>query len=480
MAHDCGFLADLVPVERRSVADDARESHATDWATAEGTRPDAVVWPTSTREVASVLAAATERGVPVTPYAAGTSIEGNPVPAHGGVSMDLTRMDAVLDVRPEDLQLDVEPGAMGPAIEAAAGEHGLFFPPLPSSGDISTIGGMVANAASGMQTVKYGEIADWVLELEAVLADGSVITVGSRASKTSSGYNLRDLLVGSEGTLAVVTRATLELAGRPRQITGGRALFSSLEEAAAAATDAVQSGVDVAKIELMDPDAARISNAYTGADLPDVPMVFLEFHADHGVDEEVAFCETVFGDHGVDRFETAGESRMDELWRARKDLALALASYEPERSLHNPGDVTVPISEYGPTIAHVKELARERDLLVPCFGHAGDGNVHYAILIDTDDPAKRRRSDEVHAAIHERAIAVGGTVTGEHGIGLGKRPYLEREHGAATVEAMRAVKRALDPTDTLNPGKMFPETAEGERVRAEPAGGPESSDGAGE
>jgi D-lactate dehydrogenase (cytochrome) len=324
---------------------------------------------------------------------------------------------------------------------------------------------MIANSASGMQTVKYGEIADWVLELEAVLADGSVIKAGSKAVKTSSGYNLRDVLIGSEGTLAVVTRATLELAGRPQQIKGARALFSDSAGATAAVADAVQSGVDMAKIELIDRESARLSNEYTGGDLPDVPMVFLEFHADHGIEEEIEFCRTIFEAHGLDRFEVASESEMNELWRARKDLAMALDSYDPDLETIHPGDVTVPISEYGSTFELIKQLADERGLVSVCFGHAGDGNIHYNILVDPDDPEAVERELDVHEAIIEHVIEVGGTITGEHGVGLGKREYLEAEHGEDTVETMRAIKRALDPTDTLNPGKIFPETIEGDRVR---------------
>jgi D-lactate dehydrogenase (cytochrome) len=460
------FLVDLLGADQVSTAESTLAEHATDWGTLErdGTRPDAVVYPTSTDEVSAVLAAATERGVPVTPYAAGTSLEGNPVPARGGISMNLTRMDAVLDVRPADFQIDVEPGVMGPTIEDIAGQHGLFFPPLPSSGDISTIGGMIANAASGMQTVKYGEVADWVLELEVVLADGSVITAGSKAVKTSSGYNLRDLFVGSEGTLGVVTRATLELEGRPAQISGGRALFGTLDEATAAVADVVQSGVDVAKVELIDTEAATISNAYTGAELPDQPMVFLEFHADHGIDDEIAFCRSIVKSHDPEGFDIADEERMDDLWRARKDLAPAINEYDPDRVFRYPGDVTVPISAYSDLIADAKSLAEEYDLSIPCFGHAGDGNVHYAILVDPDDEDEAARAKEANSRLVERALTVGGTATGEHGIGLGKRGYLVDEHGEATVDAMRAVKRALDPTDTLNPGKIFPGTIDGEHV----------------
>ena len=222
MTHDCSFLTDHLDADQVSFGDDERADHAADWGTppGEGVTPDAVCWPTSTAAVSAVLAAADRRGIPVTPYAAGTGLEGNALPAHRGVSMDLTRMDSVLDVRPADFQVDVEPGVFGSAVNDAVDDHDLFLPPLPQSADISTVGGMVANDASGAKTVKYGEVHDWVLGLEAVLADGTVIETGSRAKKTSSGYNLTDLLVGSEGTLGVVTRITFELARQPKQNPG--------------------------------------------------------------------------------------------------------------------------------------------------------------------------------------------------------------------------------------------------------------------
>jgi D-lactate dehydrogenase (cytochrome) len=317
-----------------------------------------------------------------------------------------------------------------------------------------------------MQTVKYGEVADWVLELEAVLADGSVITAGSKAVKTSSGYNLTSLLVGSEGTLGVVTRATLELAGLPEQIRGGRAIFPTLDDAAAAIADAVRSGVDVAKIELIDATSAAMANAYLDTGLPDAPMAFVEFHANHGIEEEIDFCRAVFEAHGVERFEIAPESEMDALWEARKELAFATRNYDPDLDPIHPGDVTVPISKYPEIIRYVQDLADEYGVLAPCFGHAGDGNVHYSVMVDTDDPEAVARGEEFYARVVERAIEMGGTATGEHGVGLGKRRFMEQEHGPETLEAMRAIKRALDPNDTLNPGKIFPETADGERVRA--------------
>ncbi|SEV86833.1 FAD-binding oxidoreductase [Natrinema salifodinae] len=471
MTADCSFLTDLALADDQvSFADGRRESHATDWGTEHndhesGVLPDAVVWPGSTDDVAAVLAAATDRAVPVTPYAAGTGLEGNAVPAHSGISLDLTRMDDVVDYRPDDFQIDVGPGIIGSDVDEYVAADGLCFPPLPSSGDISTIGGMIATDASGMQTVRYGEIADWVLGLEAVLADGTVIETGSRASKTSSGYNLTDLLVGSEGTLAVVTEATLELAGRPEQIRGGRAIFETLDDAAEAIFDAIRSEIGVARIELVDGLSARMANDYLDTGLPDAPMVFLEFHANHGIGEEIDLCRAIFEDHDVARFEISGDdAEMETLWQARREMAYAVANYDPDRDPLHPGDVTVPISSYPEIVRETKRLADEYELLAPCYGHAGDGNLHYTVLVDPDDTEQVERGEALYRAIVERAIALGGTATGEHGVGAGKQRYLEPEHGAGAVETMRTIKRALDPADTLNPGKIFPETADGGRI----------------
>ncbi|ELZ02663.1 FAD-binding oxidoreductase [Natrialba asiatica] len=462
MTHDCSFLEALdLGDEQVSFATGRRETHAADWGARqleEGVMPDAVVWPESTDDVAVVLAGATDRGVPVTPYAAGTGLEGNAVPARGGISLDLTRMDDVIDYRPDDFQVDVGPGIIGTEVDEFVASDGLYFPPLPSSGDISTIGGMIATDASGMQTVKYGEVADWVLALEAVLADGTVIRTGSRASKTSSGYNLTDLLVGSEGTLAVVTEATLELAGRPRQIRGGRAIFETLGDAAAAIADAIRTDVDVARIELVDELSAHMANEYLGSDLPDAPMVFLEFHANHGIEAEIDLCRTIFEDHDVARFEmSSDDAEMESLWEIRRELAYAEASYDPDLTPIHPGDVTVPISSYPELVREAKRIAAETDLLIPCFGHAGDGNLHYTVLVDIDDPDFVERGEQAYRELVELALEMGGTATGEHGIGQGKQAYLEPEHGAGAVDAMKRVKRALDPTGTLNPGKIFPE-----------------------
>ena len=445
--------------DQYSTASADRNHHSRDWGTADvdAVEPDVVVWPESTDDVSAVLSAASEHGVPVTPFAAGTGIEGNAVPTHGGISLDMTRMDSILDVRPDDFQIDVQPGALGSEVNEALERYGLFFPPLPTSGDIATIGGMIATNAAGKQTVKYGKVGDWVLELEAVLADGSVVEPGTRAAKSSSGYNLRDLVVGSEGTLAVVTRATLKLAGRPEQKRAGRVVFDSFDTAAAAASDVVRSGVDVAALELIDALSAEAVNAYLGGSLPEKPMAFLEFHANHGIEEELDFCRTVLSGYDPLSVEFGDESAQADLWAARRELADATRAYYPDRQSTAAGDVAVPISRYPELIDRIHDLSDECGLPIPCFGHAGDGNVHFDVFADPDDEAEWARGVEAYETVVSEAIRLDGTATAEHGVGRGKRKFMIEEHGADGVRAMRALKRALDPHGILNPGKVLPE-----------------------
>lgn len=458
MSTHTSFLETVLDPDQISYGNADREERSTDWGTdvADGVLPDVVVWPESTEDVAAVVTAANEHDIPVTPYAAGTSLEGNAVPVKGGITLDLSRMDDVIEVRPDDLQVDVEPGIFGDDLNEAVAKYGLVLPSLPSSGAISTIGGMIANDASGMKTVKYGEVADWVLEIEVVLPTGQIVTLGSKATKTSAGYNLKELIVGSEGTLGIVTRATVQLAGRPEQIRGGRAIFDDIDDAASAVTDAVQSGVDVAKIELIDAFSAKVSNEYLETDLPNAPMVFVEFHANHGIEREVEFCRAVFEDHDVRRFEVSEtDDGMRELWEARRELAEAFEPYKRNLSPLTPGDITVPISNYPDIISYAKKLGAEYDTPVATFGHAGDGNVHYFVMVDPDDPNSVSAGEIISKRLVERTIELGGTSTGEHGVGTGKREYLVAEHGEEAIGAMRSVKDALDPNSILNPGKIF-------------------------
>ena len=458
MPRDCSFLRDLpLSADQVSFATEDRAEFGTDYGVveADASPPDAVVYPESTEDVSVTLAAANERGVPVTPYAAGSSTEGNAVPTEGGITLSMKRLDAILEFRPDDMQVDVQPGVVGEEIEAHVADEGLFFPAFPQSAAFSTVGGMIANDASGIRTVKYGEVREWVLELEVVKADGTVIEVGTRARKTSAGYNLLDLIVGSEGTLGVVTRATMDLAVTPERTLGGRAIFEDLDDAAAAITEAVRAGVDVATIELIDPLTAEIANSYTDAGLPAVPMVFFEFHG-RGVEREAEVLSGIFERHGARRIETSGDDEeMADLWRARREIGRALPEYDPDRVLDVVGDVTVPIGSYPEMIRFIGEVSDEYGIPIPAFGHAGDGNAHYAILVNRDDPEEVERAHEAAETIVRGAIDRGGTCTGEHGVGVGKRSYLASEYDPAVLSMMREVKDAFDPNGILNPGKVF-------------------------
>jgi len=456
MSHDCSFLRAL-PLSAGQVSFESgdRAAFGTDYGVveADASPPDAVVYPESTEDVATVLAAANDRGVPVTPYAAGSSTEGNAVPVEGGITLSMERLDAILEFRPDDMQIDVQPGVVGEEMEAHVADEGLFFPAFPQSAAFSTVGGMIANDASGIRAVKYGEVREWVLELEIVTADGTVIEVGTKARKTSAGYNLVDLLVGSEGTLGVVTRATMDLAVKPERTLGGRAIFDDLGDAAAAITEAVRAGVDVATIELVDSLTAEIANSHTGAGLPAVPMVFFELHG-RCVDAEAEVLRGIFGD--ARRVETSeDDAEMADLWRARREIGRALPEYDPDRVLDVVGDVTVPIGSYPEMIRFIGEVSDEYGLPIPAFGHAGDGNAHYALLVNRDDPAEVERAREAAEAIVRGAIDRGGTCTGEHGVGAGKRGYLAREYEPAVLSTMRDLKDAVDPNGILNPGKIF-------------------------
>ena len=451
------LLADVLPPDRWSLDPTDRDDYREDWGRSGGD-PEAVVWPESTAEVSGLLAACDDRGVSVTPYAAGSGIEGAALATEGGVTLDTTRMDGVGSVRAADLQVDVAPGAVGGDVETAAAEDGLFCPPFPQSAAFSTVGGMVATGASGTKTVKYGEVGDWVLGLEAVLADGTVVETGSRARKSSSGYDLTSLLVGSEGTLAVVTRVTLALAPDPPVRRTGRATFEALDDAAAAVSRLRREGVDVATLELIDPLTARMVSAYAG-DVPAEPAVYVELHAgtEAGVEAERERCETALAAAGGTVEFAADPAAAERIWAARREAADAIKAWDPDRTPLTVGDVTVPIGSFPEMVRSVRSVGAEYGFDVPAFGHAGDGNVHYAVLVDPDDPDEVARGHEASDRIVERALELEGTSTGEHGIGLGKRSYMTAEHGSGAVGAMRAIKDALDPNGTLNPGSGLPQ-----------------------
>jgi D-lactate dehydrogenase (cytochrome) len=429
-----------------------RDLHGADLTFHTPRRPDLVVLPSSAEQVAIVLALASAHGVPVTPYGAGTSLEGHVIPVRGGISLDLSRLDRILEISPQNLTATVQAGVTRSSLGRAAGEHGLFFPVDP--GADATLGGMAATNAAGTTTVRYGKMRANVLALEAVLPDGHVVRTGSRAAKTSAGYDLTGLLLGSEGTLAVITELTLRLRPIPEHAGVMRISFPTVEAACSTAADAVAAGAGVTRLELLDPWTVAAVNHYSGTSYPEIPCLFVESTGSRGmVEADLALVEDMARAHGATELTT--EQDPDErtrLWRARHDAAHAAAAYRPgtrERTT----DVCVPLTELAAAVRVARYELDRVGLEGGIFGHAGDGNLHVNIRVHPDDPDSLARSDELVRSLVADALARGGTCTGEHGIGAGKIAALALEH-PDLVPLYRAVKEAFDPLGILNPGKV--------------------------
>jgi D-lactate dehydrogenase (cytochrome) len=429
-----------------------RDLHGADLTFHTPRRPDLVVLPSSAEQVAIVLALASAHGVPVTPYGAGTSLEGHVIPVRGGISLDLSRLDRILEISPQNLTATVQAGVTRSSLGRAAGEHGLFFPVDP--GADATLGGMAATNAAGTTTVRYGKMRANVLALEAVLPDGHVVRTGSRAAKTSAGYDLTGLLLGSEGTLAVITELTLRLRPIPEHAGVMRISFPTVEAACSTAADAVAAGAGVTRLELLDPWTVAAVNHYSGTSYPEIPCLFVESTGSRGmVEADLALVEDMARAHGATELTT--EQDPDErtrLWRARHDAAHAAAAYRPgtrERTT----DVCVPLTEVAAAVRVARYELDRVGLEGGIFGHAGDGNLHVNIRVHPDDPDSLARSDELVRSLVADALARGGTCTGEHGIGAGKIAALALEH-PDLVPLYRAVKEAFDPLGILNPGKV--------------------------
>jgi D-lactate dehydrogenase (cytochrome) len=368
--------------------------------------------------------------------------------------MDLTRMDRILNIRAEDLQVDVQPGVLRKELNRQLGRHGLFFPPDP--GADATIGGMIANNASGVQTVKYGATKDCVMRLVVVLPGGEVVTTGTRAAKSSSGYDLTRLFVGSEGTLGVVTEATLKLSGLPSHHLAATVTFETLEAASQAVAAMIGSGLDPAALELLTPGIIALMNREAGLGLPEVPSLFCEFHgvSDTTLRETAEVAEEVCRDCGGTGFATGiDRNARAELWRARHDAWETIHRAHPNRESLIV-DVAVPISRLPEMVVFSQGLVESRNVVGYVFGHAGDGNFHVVLVGDPNDRGEWSRMEDVNRQVVGRAIEFGGTCTGEHGIGIGKRQFMQAEHGSGYA-LMRRIKDAIDPKGLLNPGKIF-------------------------
>jgi len=429
-----------------------QHAHTTTWIANQP--PDAVVFARSTQDVSDVVRVCAAHRVPIIPFGAGTSLEGHVNAPAGGISIDMSQMNKVLEVNAGDLDCRVQPGVTRMALNTHLRDQGLFFPIDP--GADASIGGMSATRASGTNAVRYGTMKDNVLSLEVVMPNGEVIRTASRARKSSAGYDLTRLMVGSEGTLGIITEVTLRLQGIPEVISAASCSFPTVEAACQTVMAVIQYGLPVARIELLDALVVKAVNGYSKLALPETPLLLLEFHgSDAGVAEQAetfgALAEE-FGGSGYTATTTVEERT--KLWQARHDAYWAMFTLRPGCKAVAT-DVCVPISKFAEAVGGANDKAAELGLFAPIVGHAGDGNFHASVLVDMDDADDVARAETYVSWLNQNAIALGGTCTGEHGIGQGKRPYLVKELGGA-VGVMETIKAALDPSGIMNPGKILP------------------------
>ena len=440
--------------DRLSTALAVRTQHADDPTWHDARPADAVAFPESEQEVAAIVRICAAHQLPVIPYGVGTSLEGHIAAPEGGVCIDLSRLNRVIAVNAQDMDCVVEPGVTRRQLNSHLRDTGLFFPVDP--GADATIGGMAATRASGTNAVRFGTMAENVRSMRVVLASGEIIDTARRARKSAAGYDLTRLFIGSEGTLGVFTRLTLKLSPIPEAVIAGVLAFPSVRAACEAVIATIQSALPVARIELLDAETIATLNTYSKLAMPERPTLFIEFHGSPaGIHERRETFMALAGEFGVEALQWA--SRPEErhrLWRARHDAFWAAKAAWPGQ-LAMTTDVCVPISHLADIVAWTRAEMEREGLVGPIVGHVGDGNFHVITFSPPDDAARKRRIEDFAERLAERAIAVGGTCTGEHGVGLGKRHLLAKEHGGA-IALMRAVKRALDPAGIMNPGKMLP------------------------
>ena len=437
-----------------STASAVCEQHGRDEGSLVAPPPSAVVFAHSTQDVQDAVRLAAQYAVPVIPYGAGSSLEGHLLAVQGGISLDVSRMNQVLSVNADDLTVTVQPGITRKALNDAIKDTGLFFPIDP--GADASIGGMTATRASGTNAVRYGTMRENVLALEVVTASGEIIRTGTRAKKSSAGYDLTRLMVGSEGTLGVITEVTVRLYPLPEAVSAAICSFPSIEAAVRTTIQTIQLGVPIARVELIDRHSVRMVNAHSKLDLREEPMLLMEFHGSPAsVKEQAETVQTIASEFGGNAFEWASTpEERTRLWTARHNAYFAAVQSRPGcRAIST--DTCVPISRLADCL--LDSVAEADASGIPYFlvGHVGDGNFHFGYLIDPDSAAERASAEQLNHQLVARALALGGTCTGEHGVGIHKMGFLLDEAGVGAVDMMRAIKRALDPQNILNPGKIF-------------------------
>lgn len=428
-----------------------QHGHTTTWI--ETQAPDGVVFPHDTQEVADIVKICAAHKVPVIPFGVGTSLEGHVNAPAGGISVDMGQMNQILTVHAEDLDCVVQPGVTREQLNTYLRDQGLFFPIDPGAN--ASLGGMAATRASGTNAVRYGTMRDNVIALEAVMPDGEVIRTAQRAKKSSAGYDLTRLLIGSEGTLGLITEITLRLQGIPEAISSARCSFPTVDAACRAVMMTIQYGIPVARIELLDALQVKACNAYSKLDLPETPLLLLEFHgSESGVAEQSEMFGDIAGEFGGTGFvATSSTEERNALWQARHDAYWASLQLRPGAKGIST-DVCVPISRLAECVTLAQERLAKDGFIAPIVGHVGDGNFHSLVLVDMDNADEVAKAGAFVGWLNELAISMDGTCTGEHGIGQGKKPYLQQEIGPAT-RYMAAIKAAIDPDGIMNPGKIL-------------------------
>jgi D-lactate dehydrogenase (cytochrome) len=438
--------------DRLSTAKAVREQHGRDESYHAPAPPDAVAFADSTEEVSAIVAICARHKVPVIAYGTGTSLEGHVAALRGGVCIDVSRMNQVLEVNTEDLDVRLQPGVTRKQLNEYLRDTGLFFPIDP--GADASLGGMAATRASGTNAVRYGTMRENVLSMTVVLADGRIIRTAKRARKSSAGYDLTRLFVGSEGTLGVITELTLRLYGIPEAMSSATCWFKDIHGAVNAVIQTIQAGIPIARIEIADDVQMDAINRYSKLNMPVAPTLWLEFHGtERGVQEQAEMVQAIAAEHGGADFAwTTNPEDRKKLWQARHDAAYANKALRPKGQVWAT-DVCVPISRLAECIAETKKDIDESFLPAPIVGHVGDGNFHLTLVLDPDEPKDAAEAERLNNRLVARALALDGTCTGEHGVGYGKVDFLVAEHGEA-VSVMRTIKRALDPDNIMNPGKI--------------------------
>lgn len=450
------LLEDLKKItadDRATTNETMRYQHSKDESHHLPVLPDVVVFPASTDEVSAIVKYANEYAIPVVPFGAGSSLEGHCIPLKGGISLDFQQMNRILEVRPEDFLVRVQPGVTRSQLNQALKKYGLFFPVDP--GADATIGGMAATNASGTTSVRYGIMQSQVRDLEVVMADGSVVHTGGLSAKSSSGYHLTSLFVGSEGTLGVFTEITLKVYGIPETVIAGRAAFPSVKAAVDGALSLLSAGIAIARVELVDSASMKQVNLHSETDYLEQPTLFLEFHGNEaGLAHDISFAQELLQENGCTDFivETDSKKRA-KLWEARHNLAYAYKHGFPGKEMMLT-DVCLPLSELSDAVVYAREVIDASSLAGGVLGHVGDGNFHTTLMFNKQDPKEVQVAEEVNSKIVDYALQKGGTCTGEHGIGIGKMKYLQIEH-PDTLHLMKLIKQQFDPNNILNPGKII-------------------------